>query len=737
MSISMKHNELYKSTKYMRLIVFFLFYMIGLSVPIHAQREYYGDLDDFTHHLQKALDEFYNLSVECVTDEQNRPQLMYGIEKNFLHTQGVYVPDFTSYKGIDAIVSYTNYINTFLKEYGKQLKPGSIISSDIRNLKILKATWTEDGKGVLLNVAYNIAWSLDGNLLYKGCSQALACFLDFRDVLSCRLDQVTPYGWNPEEIALNNSPTKKMQLKKESVKDNWFERAIQYYRSYEYNQSFRIFRQKADEGDPDAWGFLGHHYYYGRGTEQDTIKAKECYIKTHQYDTPLCKYFQSNHYLEGSYGLKKDTVKAFRLALESAEQEDSYGINLLGWCYLYGVGTEKDLQKAQGYFNIAIQKGNGLGYMNLAQIYSDRGIAEKILEYEMKGIKMGSGNFGMLSLYYGHGIGCQPDTVKQLHYAQLGEKYKDPLATFLLGEWYMKKSIEHPTYYQKAIDYYHKADKLGNIDAGKVLGYHYIETDSFYIKRDFIKNRFMKWIEAYGSEYSSDLHYLLSELYLNFTNEYNVAFGYCEKAAKGGHKYANAKLGYYYHKIGVPKFDKQMAILLYTLSENDDKGFFSYYGLGSYYMEENNTQSKSKAKKYLTEGCRKGYPSCLYYVGMAALEGKYGYPKDSQFAAECFEKGMRCTFKPSREAVGCKVQLGLLYAEGKVPSPKPLLAIDMWKQALNQGYGYAAYLLGFAYEHGKYGVKKNRQVALRYYQKGEQLYDSSSTGALHKLQKKM
>ena len=488
MSISMKHNELYKSKKYMRLIVFFLFYMIGLSVPIHAQREYYGDLDDFTHHLQKALDEFYNLSVECVTDEQNRPQLMYGIEKNFLHTQGVYVPDFTSYKGIDAIVSYTNYINTFLKTYGKRLKPGSIISSDIRNLKILKATWTEDGKGVLLNVAYNIAWSLDGNLLYKGCSQALACFLDFRDVLSCRLDQVTPYGWNPEEIALNNSPTKKMQLKKESVKDNWFERAIQYYRSYEYNQSFRIFRQKADEGDPDAWGFLGHHYYYGRGTEQDTIKAKECYIKTHQYDTPLCKYFQSLHYLDGSYGLKKDSDKAFRLAIEAAEYGYAEAQYNLGRCYYNGEGVIQDYAKAvewyrkaaeQGYveavewFHQAAEQGIDMAEYDLGNIYyNDKGLLQnkkKAVEWYRKAADQGYAEAQCkLGFCYYHGEGVYQNKRKAVEWYQKAAKRGNAEAQYKLGFcYYHGEGVLRNR--KKAIEWFNKAAKQGNLDAQKIL----------------------------------------------------------------------------------------------------------------------------------------------------------------------------------------------------------------------------------------------------------------------------
>ena len=225
----MKLNGLYHSKGYIFSILLFLFLVFGVTSPLQAQRGYYGNLFNFNRSIQDAIENFYTMSMDCVIDEQYRSASVYGIEKNFLYSKGVYVPDYISYKGIDAIVSYTNYIDTFLKTYGKRLKPDSDISANLGDIKILKAYWTDDGNDVILNVVYNVDWSLDGKSVYKSRSQAVACFPDYRDLIFCRLDQVTPYGWNPEEIALNSNNA--------SPDDDWFERAIEYYRAREYDKS--------------------------------------------------------------------------------------------------------------------------------------------------------------------------------------------------------------------------------------------------------------------------------------------------------------------------------------------------------------------------------------------------------------------------------------------------------------------------------------------------------------------
>ena len=431
----MKLNGLYQYKVYIVSLVLFLFYVFGQTFPLQAQREYDGDPSYLKRPLQVAIKRFYTMSIECFTDEQNRSALVNGIENNFLYSKGIYVPDYISYKGIDAIVSYTNYIDTFLKTYGKDLKPDSDISANIGDINILKAYWTDDGKGVILSVVYDVDWLLGGKSVYKSRSQAVACFPKNYELYECRLYQVTPYGWNPEEIALNSDIAlpKDVTTLNVSVKDDWFKRAMEYYRAREYDKSFPLFKQKAAEGEPDAWGFLGNHYYKGRGTKKDTIKARECYIKTHQYDTPLCKYFQSLDYLEGSNGFKKDMVKAFRLAQESVEY--GYPEAQVNLGYIYWIkGVYQDYTKAVEWFRKAAEQGDANAQCNLGICY-----------------------------YKGEGV--PSDYEKAAEWWRKSAEQKYAKAQYYLGYCYYYGIGDVPKDLIKAVEWFRKAAEQGNKNA--------------------------------------------------------------------------------------------------------------------------------------------------------------------------------------------------------------------------------------------------------------------------------
>ncbi len=544
----MKLNGLYHSKGYIFSILLFLFLVFGVTSPLQAQREYYGNLSNFNRPIQDAIEQFYTMSMDCVIDEQNRSALVYGIEKNFLYSKGVYVPDYISYKGIDAIVSYTNYIDTFLKTYGKRLKPDSDISANLGDIKILKAYWTDDGNGVILNVVYDVDWSLDGKSVYKSRSQAVACFPDYRDLIFCRLDQVTPYGWNPEEIALNSNNA--------SPDDDWFERAIGYYRAREYDKSFPLFKQKAAEGEPDAWGFLGNHYYKGRGTKKDTIKARECYIKTHQYDTPMCKYFQSLDYLEGSNGFKKDTVKAFRLAQESAEY--GYPEAQVNLGYIYGLNSVfQDYTKAVEWYRKAAEQGNAVAQRNLGICYyNGEGVPKdyaKAVEWYRKAAKQGNDLAQTnLGLCYELGEGVPKDYVKAVEWYRKAAEQGNVYAQNALGNCYYNGEGV-PQNYAKAVEWYQKSAEQGDAYAQYKLGNCYYNGRG--VSKDYVKA--VEWYRKAAEQGDASAQYNLGLCYYSgegVPKDFNKAAEWYRKAAEQGYDWAQLNLGYSYYKgEGVPK----------------------------------------------------------------------------------------------------------------------------------------------------------------------------------------
>lgn len=704
--------------------------LLSLPVPLVAQRTYYGDLSVYDKSLRDALSRFYQLSVDCALDSEDRAMLIYGIENNFLMPTGVFIPDLVRYDRTDAVVTYENYVLSFTSAYAKNLKKGQEVSSRQQNFKILGAEWTEDRKGVLMNVSYDNELLIGGKSVFKGKSQAVVCFPDSHNMLLCRFQQITPYGWNPAKVADSSRST--------STPSGWFDQAMKHYYAFEYNKAFQLLKRKADEGEPDAWGFLGNLYQRGWGIQTDSVKAAECYRMTHQYDTPLCLYFQSINYVEGRAGYPKDSVLAYNLAKRSAGYNIPWGINLLGDYLCSGVGTKVDYEKAIKCFNKVIKMGNPMGYFNLAFMYAlGQGVQvdfEKSFQYQMEANKRGQCNFGLLAVYYKNGWGCETDTLKSLENARKGAEYNDNLAQQILGNWYMQRVNDDEANAYKAVYYLDKSDKAGNIGAGRDLAVYYA-TINLYQYQDYIIDRLIKYNEASSTTLGEE-DYILSEIYLNHKYYYKYAFYYCNKAVKHGNISAKDKLGhYYYWGLGLEQPDYPKAYKLFTECIQSGKALFSYYGAAVCLFEGKGVEKNiDLAKEYIRKGCQLGSSNCLYLLGDYTEEGKYGYPQNNNVAEDAYTKGAKLN---DNAGIRCMCRLGLMHAQGKTRYPDKEEAFRLWDKAAKLGEGYASYLIGFAYENGYYGKSVDLQKARQYYQIGSRLNSSVADKALRDLETKL
>jgi TPR repeat protein len=92
-------------------------------------------------------------------------------------------------------------------------------------------------------------------------------------------------------------------------------------------------------------------------------------------------------------GIDKNHDKAFKLSKKLADENYSSGINLLGYCYDLGVGTNVDNQKAFKSYRKAADLGNSHGINNLGRCYC-HGIGtdvnmEKAFKLYQKAAKLG------------------------------------------------------------------------------------------------------------------------------------------------------------------------------------------------------------------------------------------------------------------------------------------------------------------------------------------------------------
>lgn len=73
-----------------------------------------------------------------------------------------------------------------------------------------------------------------------------------------------------------------------------------------------------------------------------------------------CYYFAN--------GVKENKEEAFKYYLKAAEKGHSSAQYNVGYCYLYGIGTEKELSLALHYLNLAKDNGNELAKKEIEKL---------------------------------------------------------------------------------------------------------------------------------------------------------------------------------------------------------------------------------------------------------------------------------------------------------------------------------------------------------------------------------
>ena len=90
-----------------------------------------------------------------------------------------------------------------------------------------------------------------------------------------------------------------------------------------------------------------------------------------------------NYFAEGR-GFLVDNQKAFSWWKVAAERNNAMAQNNLGWAFLYGIGTEKNIDKASQWFEKAVNQNDDLDARELA-IKNLEGLRRKTLKSEYLG----------------------------------------------------------------------------------------------------------------------------------------------------------------------------------------------------------------------------------------------------------------------------------------------------------------------------------------------------------------
>ncbi len=213
-----------------------------------------------------------------------------------------------------------------------------------------------------------------------------------------------------------------------------------------YDTAMNWFRQAADRGNAYGMNGIGILYQDGLGVDTNYALAKYWFQRSANMGNPKAQANLAIMYHDG-LGMDKNTKEAERLAKLSANQDDVWGIFVLGLIYYYDSLITND-REAFNLFKRAVEKGDE------ASAY-------------------------YLGLCYDEGIGVKPDKDMAVDWYLKSAKYGEPLAQRALGDKYFNGYglTTHKTGVHLrrdlAVYWYRKAAEQGDVYSQKRLAYCY------------------------------------------------------------------------------------------------------------------------------------------------------------------------------------------------------------------------------------------------------------------------
>ncbi|GBC09529.1 hypothetical protein RclHR1_08950007 [Rhizophagus clarus] len=226
-----------------------------------------------------------------------------------------------------------------------------------------------------------------------------------------------------------------------------------------------------NQNDSTSTYLLGYFNYHGIETDINKQKASVLYQKAADLKNDLAQFDLALMYEDGE-GIEKNYGMTFELAKELTEREYSSGINLLGYCYFNGIGTEVNKQKAFDLYYKAANLGNNRAQCNLALMYKNENFIkdnDKVFELSKKCSEgKHSGGINLLGYCYDNGIGTEIDTQKAFELYHEAANLGNKVAQHNLANMYehgegVEKNVS------KAIYWYKKSAEQGYQNAQNIL----------------------------------------------------------------------------------------------------------------------------------------------------------------------------------------------------------------------------------------------------------------------------
>ena len=138
--------------------------------------------------------------------------------------------------------------------------------------------------------------------------------------------------------------------------DATLENGVKAVENQDYMTAYQIFKNLAEQGNPEAQYNLAILYKQGKGVMQDVAAAVNWFQKAADQGLPSAQYYMGHLYDEGE-GVGKNFTKAVEWYQKAAEQGDPLAQTNLGVAYANGEGIKQDVVLAYVWFSLAASQG--------------------------------------------------------------------------------------------------------------------------------------------------------------------------------------------------------------------------------------------------------------------------------------------------------------------------------------------------------------------------------------------
>ena len=235
-------------------------------------------------------------------------------------------------------------------------------------------------------------------------------------------------------------------------------------------QSFHWYLQAAQQGHKDAQYETGWNYAFGRGVEQDTVKALEWFQKAGDQGIADAYFQMGKLYMEGEYPAYLDAALWFKKAASLGHPEGDNQADLASQKFTVRLEISRLRPKAlQGDFEAQYQLGKCLSSIDWT---------EAVTWYQ-KAAQQGHPDAQCeLGLCYYLGRGLSEDQELAHHWWEQAALQGHPRAQYNLSDWYKnawEPEDSEEDYYDLAMYWLRKSADQGYAMAQFFLGWEYEE----------------------------------------------------------------------------------------------------------------------------------------------------------------------------------------------------------------------------------------------------------------------